>query len=215
MLRVATIRHPLLASSSLSVLSRSASCILRVYWDLAQSNNLEPCWIQLQRIVSCAQLVLFTCDEGHMHPTEAKDLLDMAIEIIRQHSTVCSASGDLAKGFEAAKTTLLASLGMISTEQRLPGRFSATDPPLPPEDSEMLNRLTAGLTMPWDTAGLDWPFANAFTADDFLQTQVPIFASGAIINDGMAVQDQSLNAEGAGVFGGVQTDLQWMFNDSV
>ncbi|KZO89516.1 hypothetical protein CALVIDRAFT_543496, partial [Calocera viscosa TUFC12733] len=112
MLRAPLIQHPILAASSLSIFARAASQILRVYWDLFLSGNLEPCWIQLQRIVTCAHLAIITCNEGHLHPTEARELLTIAVQMVRAHEPVSDKAVKLSEDLKGAMDALLLSLGI-------------------------------------------------------------------------------------------------------
>ncbi|ORX37997.1 hypothetical protein BD324DRAFT_413359 [Kockovaella imperatae] len=112
MLRSPLLYHETLGSSSLSIVARSASTVLRVYWDLTLIGKLEPCWPQLRRITTCIQLVILTCAEGHLHPTEARDLLSIGIDLVRKHEPVSDTAVQMAASFQNAKNKLLHGLSV-------------------------------------------------------------------------------------------------------
>jgi hypothetical protein len=128
MLRAPLLHHPILGSSSLSVLARAASQILRIYWDLSRIGMLEPCWIQLQRILCCMQLAILTCSEGFLHPSEVKDLLSIGIDLVRKHEPVSEFALQMASWLEAAQDKLL--FGLVLPQISSPNHATPpiTDP---------------------------------------------------------------------------------------
>ena len=128
MLRAPLLYHEKLGSSSLSIVARSSAVILRVYWDLSLIRMLQPCWIQLRRIVTCIQLVIITSAEGHLHPSEAKDLLSIGIDLVRKHDSVSDTAGQMAMSFQAARDKLLFGVPLPSSSS--PDQVTAENPGL-------------------------------------------------------------------------------------
>ena len=118
MLRAPLLRHPLLAASSMTILARCASQIIRIYHDLFILGRLDPNWIQLQRIITCGHVIVITCSEGHIQPAEAMDLLSFGIEMVRAHDSVSSFAIGLSEGIRSARDALLSNMRGIQ-ENRL------------------------------------------------------------------------------------------------
>lgn len=98
--------HPTLGSSSTPILSRSASHILRIYRQLAGEGLLNPCWVQLQRILTCIHLIILTYSAGHTHESEAKELIDVGVEFVRKHEACWEPAKGLTRDLEKARLHL-------------------------------------------------------------------------------------------------------------
>ena len=186
MLRAPLLYHETLGSSSLSIVARSSSTILRVYWDLSLIGMLEPCWVQMRRITTCIQGVILTCAEGHLHPCEARDLLSIGIDLVRKHEPVSDTAVQMAMSFELARNKLLAGLSIpqVSDPESLRALSSI------PSGSGFDSLQGLGTMMgaaPMNNAELDWPSFFAGLGD--MTTPVdPIFEETpfSILDKGLA-----------------------------
>lgn len=116
-LRGALRDHPLLGASSASILSRASAQILRFYYELALVGSLNPCWIQLRRILTCIHIVILTCVDGHTHAAEADELLGIGVDLVARHEVCWEPAFELRRDVEAARTALIGTLRTATEEQ--------------------------------------------------------------------------------------------------
>ncbi|ORY31063.1 hypothetical protein BCR39DRAFT_104452 [Naematelia encephala] len=206
--RAPLVNHPLLAASSWSIIARAASHILRVYYDLAITDSLYPCWVQLRRIVICTQLAVLTCDHGHLHQVEAGELLSIGIELVRRHEIVWETARSTRIGLESARDRLLSSVyGVVvgpqmatvlqdavsseATRPMLPIHLHQTDP-----DQGVVTDITAPSSIDnnvshgngtwhsgfgdWQELGIDWPELWTGAMSDMKEVTVSGAAAGQL-----------------------------------
>jgi len=102
LLYIPQLRRPGSAPNAYAIIGRSVEQILVTYQDLADVDQLNPTWPQLQRLVFAGQLLILCYEAGEFHKREGQALCQLLVDLLVKHKSTWPIAADLIAGFSAA-----------------------------------------------------------------------------------------------------------------
>ncbi len=134
MLRAPLLDHPLLGSSSLTVLARASSQILLIYSSISTTKRFPTTWAETRRITTAIQAEFVCYLDGEIEREEMEAMIGLALDLLWKLADGCLTARSALEGVQKMVGLLGESIMRPRACRNTDARTSGLTPRLPPEE---------------------------------------------------------------------------------